>query len=146
MDHLEVVSRGTSASEGDADALLQLVADLDDAWNNRDARAFAALFEEDADFQFHTGLCVPGRAAIEGFWAEEVFAFLSEPMRHVTTPRRIRFVTDDVAIGDGQLTIAHVAEEQEQQHVHLQTEGTMLAVRRDDGWRISAIRLMVPVA
>ena len=44
----------------------ELLARLLDAWNRRDAVAFAALFVEDADYVTGDGLWLQGRAAIEG--------------------------------------------------------------------------------
>jgi uncharacterized protein (TIGR02246 family) len=139
MTKIEISSHGTGIQKEDQQAVLQLPADLDRAWNERDAQSFAALFDEDGDFRLHTGLWIQGKDAIERFWAEEVFPTLSERMQHVVTPKRVRFVASDVAIGDGTLRLVDHLEEQER--VHLEVEGTMLLVKREGRWRISAIRL-----
>jgi len=144
MSEVEIVSDGPGIPQEDKGAVLQLPAELDRTWNERDAQAFAALFDEDGDFRFHTGLWIQGREAIERFWGEEVFPTLPEGMRHIVTPRRVRFVTDDVAIGEGTLRLVEHVEGQER--VHLETEGTMLAVKREVHWHISAIRLAALVA
>jgi uncharacterized protein (TIGR02246 family) len=139
MTKIEISGHGTGIQKVDQQAVLQLPADLDRAWNERDAQSFAALFDEDGDFRLHTGLWIQGKDAIERFWAEEVFPTLSERMQHVVTPKRVRFVASDVAIGDGTLRLVDHLEEQER--VHLEVEGTMLLVKREGRWRISAIRL-----
>ena len=139
MSEVEIVSNGPSISQEDKGAVLQLPAELDRTWNERNAPAFVALFDEDGDFRFHTGQWIKGRKAIEQFWREEVFSTLPEGMRHIVTPWQVRFVTDDVAIGEGTLRLVEHVEGQER--VHLETEGTLLAVKRDVHWRISAIRL-----
>lgn len=59
------------------------------------------------------------------------------------TTKRVRFVTDNVAIGDGTLRLVDLMEGQER--VHLETEGTVVAVRKDGRWYISAVRLTVLV-
>ena len=139
MDNIEVVLGGLTISEEDRQSVLRLATELDRRWNQRDAGAFADLFEIDGDFRFHTGLWIKGKASIEAFWRDQVFPGLSEGMRHLVITRRVRFVTDSVAIGDGTLRLVDVSEGQEQ--VHLEAEGTVLAVKKSARWVISAIRL-----
>ena len=139
MDNIEVVANGLIIQEADRQSVLQLVTELDRRWNQRDARAFADLFETDGDFRFHTGTWIKGRVCIEDFWRDMVFPELPEGMRHVVTTKRVRFVTDNVAIGDGTLRLVDITEGQER--VHLETEGTLLAVKKNARWYISAIRL-----
>ena len=139
MDNIEVVTSGLTIQEEDKQSVLQLAKELDRRWNERDARAFADLFEIDGDFRFHTGTWIKGRGSIENFWRGEVFPGLPEGMRHVIITKRVRFVTDNVAIGDGTLRLVNLIEGQER--VHLETEGTVLAVKKNARWCISAIRL-----
>jgi uncharacterized protein (TIGR02246 family) len=141
MFHVEMVSNGMSIPEEDRQSVLQLSADLDRTWDSRDAREFAALFDDNGDFRFQDGLWVQGKDAIEGFWGQEVFPNLPEGMRHISITKRVRFVSDNVAIGDGTLRLVRIMEGQEQ--VYLETEGTVLAVKKEERWRISAIRLTV---
>jgi uncharacterized protein (TIGR02246 family) len=139
MDDIEVVTSGLTIQEEDKQYVLQLAKELDRRWNERDARAFADLFEIDGDFRFHTGTWIKGRGPIEDFWRGEVFPGLPEGMRHVIITKRVRFVTDNVAIGDGTLRLVDLMEGQER--VHLETEGTVLAVKKNACWYISAVRL-----
>ena len=60
-------------------------------------------------------------------------------MRHVVITKRVRFVADNIAIGDGTLRLVDLTEGQER--VHLETEGTVLAVKKNALWYISAVRL-----
>lgn len=53
--------------------------------------------------------------------------------------KRVRFVTDNVAIGDGTLRLVDVGEGRER--VHLETEGTLIAAKKNARWYISAVRL-----
>jgi uncharacterized protein (TIGR02246 family) len=139
MDNIEIGATGLIIQEQDKRSVLQLATELDRRWNERDAGAFADLFETDGDFRFHTGTWIKGKASIEDFWRRQVFPGLPEGMRHVVVTKRVRFVTDNVAIGDGTLRLVDVGEGQER--VHLETEGTLLAVKKNARWYISAIRL-----
>ena len=139
MENIEVVLSGLAISEEDKRSVLQLATELDRRWNQRDAVAFAELFAIDGDFRFHTGAWIRGRASIEAFWKGEVFRGLPEGIRHVVFTKRVRFITDSVAIGDGTLRLIDVGEGQER--VHLETEGTLIAVKKHARWCISAIRL-----
>ncbi len=141
MSQMEMVTSGMSIPQEDRQSVLQLATDLDRTWDSRDARAFAALFDENGDFRFHTGLWIQGKDAIESFWGQGVFPDLSAGMRHISIIKRVRFVSDSVAIGDGTLRLVESMEGQER--VHLEAEGTVLAVKKDGRWRISAIRLAV---
>jgi len=139
MDNIEVVTSGLTIQEEDKRSVLQLATELDRRWNQRDAVAFADLFAIDGDFRFQTGAWIKGKASIEAFWKGEVFPGLPEGMCHVVITKRVRFVTDNVAIGDGTLRLVNLIEGQER--VHLETEGTLLAVKKNARWYISAIRL-----
>ena len=139
MDDIVVVTSGLIVQEEDKQSVLQLATELDRRWNERDPRAFADLFEIDGDFRFHTGTWIKGRGSIEDFWRGQVFPGLPEGIRHVVTTKRVRFVTDNVAIGDGTLRLVDFMEGQER--VHLETEGTIVAIKKDGRWYISAVRL-----
>jgi uncharacterized protein (TIGR02246 family) len=144
LSEIEISSHGSGISQEDIEAVLRLPTELDRTWNERNSQAFAALFDEDGDFRFHTGQWIKGRKDIERFWGEEVFPTLPGGMRHIVTTRQVRFVTGKVAIGEGTLRLVDHVEGQER--VYLEAEGTMLAVKRDLHWRISAIRLATLVA
>jgi uncharacterized protein (TIGR02246 family) len=139
MDNIEMLVSDLTISEEDKHSVLQLATELDRRWNERDARAFADLFEPYGDFRFHTGTWIVGKRSIEEFWQSQVFPGLTEGIRHVVTAKRIRFVTDNVAIGDGTVRVVDLMEGQER--VHLETDVTALVVKKDDRWYISAVRL-----
>jgi uncharacterized protein (TIGR02246 family) len=136
-----IFTNGMSIPEEDRQSVLQLAADLDRTWDSRDAQKFAALFDDNGDFRFQDGMWIHGKDAIEGFWGQVVFPNLPEGMRHISITKQVRFVSDNVAIGDGTLRLVKSVEGQDQ--VHLETEGTVLAVKKDGHWHISAIRLAV---
>jgi uncharacterized protein (TIGR02246 family) len=139
MDNIEIVAIGLIIPEQDKQSVLQLATELDRRWNERDAGAFADLFETDGDFRFHTGYWIKGKASIEDFWRQQVFPGLPEGRRHVVIAKRVRFVMDNVAIGDGTIRVVDLMEGQER--VHLETDVTVLVVKKDGRWYISAVRL-----
>ena len=141
MDSVEIIATGLNIQEQDKQAVLQLATELDRCWNKRDAGAFSDLFETDGDFRWHTGSWVKGKAAIEDFWGQQVFPGIPESVRHEVVAKCIRFVTENVAIGDGIIRVVDTGGGQER--VHLETECTVLVVKRNARWYISAARLAV---
>jgi uncharacterized protein (TIGR02246 family) len=85
----------------DIAAIRRVNADLDRAWNRRGAAALAALFLEDADYQWPTGELLAGRSRIEEHFGTVVFRQMPADFRHVTETRRLRFLGPDIVIGDG---------------------------------------------
>jgi len=141
MENIEVITSGQAISEKDKQSVLQLAAELDKSWNERNARAFADLFTSDADFRFQTGIWIVGKDAIEKFWREQVFTGIPPSFRHEATVKRVRFVTDNSVIGDGTIRVVETIEDQEQ--VHLNTEVTAFGVKKENSWYFSAVRLYI---
>ena len=139
MDNIEIMTSGLTIQEEDKKSVLQLAMDLDRRWNERDAGLFADLFETYGDFRFQNGFWIVGKKSIEEFWRNQVFPGLAEGVRHEVTAKRVRFVTDNVAIGDGTIRIIDLIEGRER--VHMSTEVTVLVVKKDGRWYISAARL-----
>ncbi len=67
-----------------------------DAWNKHDAKAFALLFAEDADFTNWTGQGATGRDAIERYH-EPLFATRFKTSHQTTENIKVRLVKPDVA-------------------------------------------------
>ena len=137
--NIEMMVSGLTISEEDQQAVLQLAREMDRRWNQRDAKAFADLFVEDGDFRIYTSAWLKDKASIEAFWKNEVFPGLTESMRHEITTTRVRFLSKDVAIGDGILRLVDGSEMQER--VLVEREGTLILVKKDARWYISAARL-----
>jgi uncharacterized protein (TIGR02246 family) len=141
MDSIEIVTTGMTIQEQDKQSVLQLAPELDRRWNERNAVAFAEMFAPDGDFRWQTGAWIVGKDSIEEFWRDQVFAGLQQGPRHITTIKRVRFITDKVAIGDGTIRIVDTTEGQER--VYFDTEATAVAVKKDGRWYFSAVRLAV---
>ncbi len=123
---------------------IQLGAKLDKAWNNRDAKALARLFQEKADFQWDSGKMVRGRDEIEKCFASSVFPALPDAFRHRAIVQHVRSIKDDVFIGDGEIEIYDSTESDLQKRVRQKFQCTSVAVKENRIWLLSAVRLMVP--
>jgi uncharacterized protein (TIGR02246 family) len=141
MDNIEIVTTGMTIQEQDKQSVLQLAPELDRRWNERNAVAFAEMFAPDGDFRWQTGTWIVGKDSIKKFWRDQVFAGLQQGPRHITTIKRVRFITDKVAIGDGTIRIVDTTEGQER--VYFDTEATAVAVKKGGRWYFCAVRLAV---
>lgn len=125
----------------DIAAIQQVRADLDAAYNRRDAVAFCELFLEDADFQWHTGELLKDRKEIEQHFTN-AFKNMPAEYRHITTLQRIRFLRPAIAIGDGTVVIAREGAA-ENEKPYLKVLLTCVGKKDKGQWRISAVRLML---
>jgi len=69
------------------------------AWNRHDAKAWTAVFTDDADFTNVLGVSASGRSDIEQFHAN-VFATIFKDSHQKYTGIKIRFIRPDVAAVD----------------------------------------------
>ena len=125
---------GPAAQQPDEAAVRDVVREYMEAREERDATALAALFTADADQHTTSGEWRRGRAAV-------VPGSLESSARNEGTRRirveAVRFVTPDVAIADGPYEIESAA--------GVRRMWTTIVLRREaDGWRIAAIRNMLP--
>jgi len=126
----------------DIAAIKQAAAELDAAYNRRDAEAFSKIFLEDADFQWHSGALLKNRKEIDEHFAN-AFKVMPADYRHITTFQRLRFLSPDIAIGDGTVVIAHagVAEDEKPYFSFL---FTIVGQKVKGQWKLAAVRLMFP--
>jgi uncharacterized protein (TIGR02246 family) len=126
----------------DVDAIKKTAADLDEAYNRRNAEAFTEFFMEDADFQWHTGEVLKDREQISQYFTS-AFKTMPADYRHITTFERIRFIGPDVAIGDGTLVIAQEGAK-ETDEPYLSVLFTCIGKKVEGQWKLEAIRLILP--
>ena len=128
---------GQTRTADDAD-VKGLVARYVDAREKRDATALAALFVNDADQLVSSGEWRRGREAV-------VAGGLASSARSSGTRtievERVRFASPDVAIVDARYEVGGTAGAPARR-----MWTTFVMVRGADGWRISAIRNMLPAA
>jgi uncharacterized protein (TIGR02246 family) len=122
------------AQQRDETAVRDVVARYMAARESRDAPALERLFTSDADQHTTAGEWRRGRAAV-------IPGSLESSKRNAGTRtirvESVRFVTPDVAIADGPYEIVSPAGTRSMWT-------TIVLARQSDGWRIAAIRNMVP--
>jgi uncharacterized protein (TIGR02246 family) len=107
-----------------------------DARESLDARAVETLLTSDADQLVSTGEWRKGRAeVVRGTMASSQ----SSGGKRTITVVSVRFVGSGVAIADGRYTIAGLAG-----GVSREMWTTLVMTRGSEGWRIAAIRNMLP--
>ena len=132
------IAPGLPAQQPDEAAVRAVVKQYMDARERRDARALEALFTSDADQHTTAGEWRKGRAAVVPGSLESSQRNAGARTIRVET---VRFITPDVAIVDGPYEIDPGA------GANVRRMWTTVVVARGtDGWRIAAIRNMIPRA
>ncbi|MGH3319354.1 MAG: SgcJ/EcaC family oxidoreductase [Streptosporangiaceae bacterium] len=110
---------------------------LTDAWNAGDAKAYADLFTDDADYITFFGLNMPGRQAIEeGHRALFEGPLAGSRLTGIDRPK-IRFLRPDVAVvvaGGGSSVSG------DQPEAGRESTVTFVAVRDEGTWRFAAFQ------
>ena len=120
------------AAQDDQAAIRGLVQKYLDARDHRDPKAVEALFTPEADQLVSSGEWRKGRdAVVKGTLASSE----ATGGKRTITVETIRFLTKDTAIADGRYEIND-----------RKMWSTFLMVRTGGGWRIGAIRNMLPAA
>jgi uncharacterized protein (TIGR02246 family) len=96
---LPLAAMAQTGGAGDEQAIRDVVDRFVDAWNRHDAKAFAAVFAEDADFTNWRGTGASGRAKVEEFHAP-MFATIFKNSHQKYTEIKTHFVRPDVAAVD----------------------------------------------
>ncbi len=118
----------------DEQAIRELVAAREAAWNAGDTVAYAQLLTEDADIVSATGRPARGREAVLKLYAEQ-HANAYAGVRTHTTVTHVRMIGKDVALAD----VSYALEGGKVDSIR---RGSMAFVLRKDAgrWRIAAIR------
>lgn len=125
-------------AQGPADeaAVRQVVQKYVDARDNKDARAVESLFTADADQLVSTGEWRKGRdAVVKGTMASSQAA----TGKRTITVTAVRFVGRDVALADGRYEIAGT-----NGAAARKMWACLVLMRGPEGWKIAAIRNMLP--
>jgi uncharacterized protein (TIGR02246 family) len=127
---------GSVLAQSPEAAVKQVVADYAAARESQDPVAIEKLFVEDGDQLVSSGVWRRGKETMrEGMLASS----RGNPGGRTLTVETVRFVTDDVAIADARYEIAASAS-----RAVRKMWSTFVIVKTDDGWRIAAIRNMLP--
>lgn len=125
----------------DEQAVRASEAAYDAAWRAGDIQGLLACLTEDAVLVSPRGDVARGLAEIE----RELGGLLRGPARgsaHTSRIIRVEFVTDDVAVVDGEATV-HLAGEEESTGIPLVHRFTDVLVRRSGTWAVAHIRAYV---
>jgi uncharacterized protein (TIGR02246 family) len=106
-----------------------------DAWNQHDAKAFAAVFAEDADFTNWRGQGASGRSRIEEFHAP-LFATIFKNSHQTMTDIKIRFVRPDVAAVDVRWELTGQTDAQGNARPPRQGILNFVMAKKDGKWQI----------
>jgi uncharacterized protein (TIGR02246 family) len=123
----------------DEEAIQQLGQRWEEAWANRDAKALAELYTEDADGISESGETVTGRMAIEEYWAQN-FENLPESAQLEAELTFLRFIRPDIAIGDGVWAVTGGTEGMPAEGLY-----TEVYVKKDGQWLHAAGRARIPM-
>jgi uncharacterized protein (TIGR02246 family) len=126
-----------TANPADEAAVRDLYEELMDGWNRGSGEAFAAAFTADGDLVAFDGTHFEGREEIAPFH-QELFDRWMKGSRLVGQVKDVRFLSPDVAlihaVGS---TVMRGKSEPSPERDSIQT---LVAVRRDDGWRLAAFQ------
>ena len=129
-------AQAATANAGDEAAIKEVVARYVDARDRKDAKATEALFTADADQLVSSGEWRRGRdAVVRGTMASSE----SSGGKRTITVETVRFITPDAALADGRDEIAGTGGAPPRR-----MWSTFLITRTPEGWRIAAIRNMLP--
>jgi uncharacterized protein (TIGR02246 family) len=125
------------ANSDDEQAIRDLQQAASAAFAKGDAKAMAARYAPEGDRLGADGQMTKGRAALEKGYANLLAQNKGAALR--ISPDSLRFITSDVAITDGTVELTP-APESGPSKMH----ATVVYVKRDGKWLITALRLMVP--
>ena len=125
-----------AAHPRDEAAVRELVARYVDARDHTDPKAVAALFTKDADQLVSTG---EWRKGLDQVVRGTVASSQASSGKRTITVESVRLLADGVAIADGRYEIAGANGAPDRR-----MWTTLVVVRTPDGWRIAAIRNMLP--
>lgn len=127
---------GSAAQAGDDAAIRALVAKYAAAREERDPEAIGALFTDDADQLVSSGTWRRGRDELVRGMLD---SSRRNPGERTITVETVRFLTPEVAIANARYEIAG-ADGREARRMW----STFVVQRTESGWRIAAIRNMLP--
>ena len=131
------------ASAADEKDIRSIGAQLQDAWNKKDAKMLGDLWLTDGDYISSTGRMATGRAGVEKAFAAQ-WAGLYKGTKLTHTLTSVRFVRKDIAIADGAFEISGMKDASGKSLPTRSGLTTVVAARKGDRWYVAALRGMVP--
>jgi uncharacterized protein (TIGR02246 family) len=128
--------------EKDEIAIRALEEAYDSAWNAGDVRSLAAAFTPDAVVVNPMGKRAQGQAEISRVLAE-FLGGSAKGSRHKSIVLGIEFISDDVALVDGEATLEGVTARGEARAAPLVHRFTDLVVKRGGAWKVAQVRAYI---
>ena len=132
------------AAQHDSQPIKDLVARYAAARESRYAESISTLFTDDADQLVSSGTWRRGKEALVAGMQRSTSSnpgtrTISNPGTRTITVETVRYISVDTALADARYIISGVAGSQDRK-----MWSTFLCVKSRDGWRIAAIRNMLP--
>ena len=121
--------------------ILKVLSDFTDAWNKKDAKAFASIFSEDADFTNVIGKSAHGRNEIEKFH-EPGFKTKWKTSYQKITKSKVRFIKPDVAAVDAWWELSGLKNADGQDMPQRKGLLNLIMTRNGDTWLITVMHNM----
>jgi uncharacterized protein (TIGR02246 family) len=134
------VARGQAGVAADDAAVQKLVQEWDAARNQGDWKAFAQFYTADATTLSSDGTWRKGQAEIEK-GAAQLWNTTYKGSSYRSTVESVRTVTPDVLVADTTFEISGIPGGGSRKG-----RSTLVLTKSDGGWKIAAVRSMVPVA
>lgn len=123
--------------DGDETAVRALLSQMNEAWERGDARAYGALFTEDADYVVFDGARLRGRAENAALH-QQLFDTILGGTRLRGEVESVAFVSEDVAIVHSSGGVLWPW--QREINVRASSRQTLVLVKHDGRWRIRAFQ------
>jgi len=135
-----VLAQGQAGDEKD---IRSIGAQVQEAWNKKDAKMLSDLWLTDGDYVSSTGRTATGRAEVERAFATQWNGvYKGTKLTHTLT--NVRFLRKDVAIADGAFEISGMKDASGKLIATRSGLSTIVTVRKGDRWYVAALRGMVP--
>ena len=129
-----LLSSISNAQNEDSLAILQVISGYERTFNQKDAKAFAALFAEDADFINWQGKPAHGRDSIEKFHIKTFKNLRTTELKFIT--HAVRFIKPDVATVDINLVNTNMTTPDGKSLPNREVMLTWLMTREEGKWFI----------
>jgi uncharacterized protein (TIGR02246 family) len=123
------------------EAIGDLVERMVAGWNAHDARRFASIFAEDAEFTNVFGVTMAGRRAIEAAHAA-IFATMFKDSRLQLTASRSRLLRSDVVVGELRWELTGARDPRGNEWPARRNSMSIVATADDGRWSVASVHNM----
>jgi uncharacterized protein (TIGR02246 family) len=113
-----------------------------EAWKAQDAKALAQLFAEDGERIDTNGVKTEGRKQIEEAYGKTLQTGQLRDSSHTITSKKVRFITDDVAIVDVNWLAKGIRDNQGKTVADRSGSTLLILKHRTDTWEIVSLRAL----